>query len=483
MSTLASTPALDVGAMVTGLGGGIALFLYGIRKMTEALTTVAGTRMKSFLGRVTTNRFTAAGAGAAVTAVLQSSSVTSVLVVGFVTSGLLTLPQSVGVIVGANIGTTFTAQIIAFKVTKYALVMIAAGFLVEVIARRERTKYYGIALMGIGLTFFGMGLMSDSAAPLRTYEPFMDFMQRMTNPLLGIAVGALFTALIQSSAATTGLVIVMASSGLVSLEAGIALIFGANLGTCATAMLASIGRPREAVRAGVVHVLFNLIGVALWAGFIPQFAEAVRVISPSYPEVEEASRLAFESPRQIANAHTLFNFANAAIFIWFITPMAWLARRIVPDARAAPEDPGRPRYLDPFYLAQPDVALDRARLEITRLGNHVLGMADRSFHAALEGLPGELPPLRNAEHQADTLHAEIITYLGQLSLAELVDPQPRRIYEYIAAANYLENASDVIGASLLRIGRKRLAAQVRVSPGTREVLAPLHRAAVETGRK
>lgn len=248
---------LDLGAMVTGLGGGLALFLYGMRKMTEALKTVAGTGMKAFLGRVTTNRFTAAGAGALVTAVLQSSSVTTVLVVGFVTSGLLTLSQSVGVIVGANIGTTITAQIIAFKITKYALAMIAAGFLVEILARNERVKYYGIALMGLGLIFFGMTLMGDAAYPLRTHEPFMDLMQRMKNPLLGIAVGALFTALVQSSSATTGLVIVMASEGFLSLEAGIALIFGANIGTCITAMLAAIGRPREAVRTAVVHVLFG----------------------------------------------------------------------------------------------------------------------------------------------------------------------------------------------------------------------------------
>ena len=454
-----------------------------MRKMTEALKTVAGTGMKSFLGRVTTNRFTAAGAGALVTAVLQSSSVTTVLVVGFVTSGLLTLAQSVGVIMGANIGTTITAQIIAFKITKYALVMIAAGFLTEILARNERVKYYGIALMGLGLIFFGMTLMGDAAYPLRSHEPFMELMQRMKNPILGIAAGAIFTALVQSSSATTGLVIVMASEGFLSLEAGIALIFGANIGTCITAMLASIGRPREAVRAAVVHVLFNAVGVLLWVAFIPPFAEVIRVISPTHPEVEASVRLGFETPRQIANAHTLFNVTNTVIFIWFTGPAAWLARRIVPDSKDSADDAGRPVYLDEFYLKQPDTALDRVRLEIGRLGEQVLDMTENSFHAALQGMPGETAALHKQEHHADSLHGAIITYLGKLSTAEMVDPAPRRLSGYIAAANYLENAADVLGTNLVRVGNKRLAAQVKVSGETRSILAPLHAAALEAGRK
>ncbi len=478
----AESSSLEVGAMITGLGGGLALFLYGMRKMTEALKTVAGARMKALLGRLTTNRFSAALAGAGVTAVIQSSSITTVLVVGFITSGLLTLSQSIGIILGANIGTTVTAQIIAFKVTKYALVMIAGGFLVELVARREKIKQYGITVMGLGLIFFGMNLMSDAASPLRAYEPFMAVMQQMRNPLLGILAGAVFTGLVQSSSATTGVAIVMASEGLVSLEAGIAIIFGANIGTCITALIAGIGRPREALQASLAHVIFNLAGVALWFAFIPQFAEAVRLLSPVYPDVEGAARRALETPRQIANAHTLFNVGNALVFIWFTTPLAWVVKKIVPPKKKAEEEAGEPVYLDDFYLQQPSVALDRARLEIGRLGEIVVGMVDKSFHATVKGLPGEVAALHHDEQVADKLHVAIISWLGKLSLGNLVEPQPRQIYEYIAAANYLENAADIVGASLVKSGRKRLAAQVPMSKGTIEMLRPLHAEALKAGK-
>jgi len=474
---------LQFGPLLTGVGGGLALFLYGMRKMTDALKVVAGARMKSFLGRITTNRFTAAFAGAGVTAVIQSSSITTVLVVGFITSGLLTLSQSIGVILGANIGTTVTAQIIAFKITKYALALIAAGFIIEVGARKERNKQYGIVIMGLGLIFFGMDLMSTAASPLQSYQPFMELMQEMRNPVWGILIGAVFTGLVQSSSATTGVVIVMATEGLVSLEAGIALIFGANVGTCITALIAGIGRPREALQAAVAHVIFNLAGVALWLPFIFQFAEAVRVFSPVYEGVEGTLKLSLETPRQIANAHTLFNVGNAIIFIWFATPLAWLVTKMVPPKPKSSEGAGVPIYLDDFFLQQPSVALDRARLEIGRLGEIVLHMVDRSYHAPVEGSEGEIDDLRIDEHCVDELHGAIISYLGKLSLCDLVEPQPRLIYEYIATANSLENAADICGKDLARSGGKRIDAQFEISNATRKKLQELHRLVLDSGKK
>jgi len=474
---------LQYGSLITGLGGGLALFLYGMRKMTEALKVVAGARMKTFLGRITTNRFTAALAGAGVTAVVQSSSITTVLVVGFITSGLLTLSQSIGVILGANVGTTITAQIIAFKVTKYALALIAAGFIIEATARKERVKQYGIVVMGLGLIFFGMDLMSTAASPLRTYEPFMELMQEMRNPILGILVGAIFTALVQSSSSTTGVVIVMATEGLVPLEAGIALIFGANVGTCITALIAGIGRPREALQAATAHVIFNLAGVALWLPFLSQFAETVRLLSPAYEGVEGSVKLSLETPRQIANAHTLFNIGNAFIFIWFTVPLAWLVKKIAPSKPKETESAGTPIYLDDFYLQQPSVALDRARLEIGRLGEIVLKMVDRSYHAPVEGMIDEIDELRIDEHSVDELHGAIISYLGKLSLCDLVEPQPLLIYEYIAAANSLENAADTCGKDLAQSGNKRIDAQFNVSEDTRQKLQVLHQLVLDAGRK
>ena len=244
-----------------GLFGGLALFLFGMDVMTQALKSAAGDYMKDILGKLTRNRFVGVGMGAFVTAIIQSSSVTTVILVGFISAGLMSMSQSVAVIIGANIGTTITAQILAFKVTKIALPLIAGGFLMSFTAKRENWRQIGMIILGLGLVFYGMSIMSTALNPLRSYDPFIQFMISMQNPLLGAAVGALFTAVVQSSSATTGILIVMASQGLIGLESAIAIALGANIGTCVTAGLATIGKPREAVRAAVVHTLFQRAGV------------------------------------------------------------------------------------------------------------------------------------------------------------------------------------------------------------------------------
>jgi len=216
--------------LIVGLLGGLALFLLGMDRMTESLRVIAGDRLRSIPDRLTSNRFTGLLTGAGITAVVQSSSVTTVLIVGFISAGLMTFVQSIPIIFGSNIGTTITAQIIAFNVTRWALVLVAMGFLISVATKRARHRAQGSAIMGLGLVFFGMVVMGEAMAPLRTYDVFIDAMAALENPFLGIAVGALFTALVQSSSATTGVVIVLAGQGLISLEAGIALILGANIG-------------------------------------------------------------------------------------------------------------------------------------------------------------------------------------------------------------------------------------------------------------
>jgi phosphate:Na+ symporter len=209
--------------------------------------------------------------------------------------------------------------------------MIAVGFAMLFIAKNDKTKHYGEMLMGLGMVFFGMHVMSEAMEPLRSYQPFLDLMKTMDNPLVGVLIATAFTALIQSSSASTGIVIVMASQGFISLQAGIALAFGANIGTCATALLAVIGKPREAVRAAIVHLLFNVCGVLIWLPFIGFIAVWMTGISPAYPDLVGAERLAAETPRQIANAHTFFNIANTLIFIWFTTQIARLVEWLVPD--------------------------------------------------------------------------------------------------------------------------------------------------------
>jgi phosphate:Na+ symporter len=431
--------------------------------------------MKDILARLTTNRFMGALTGAFVTAIINSSSVTTVLLVGFISAGLMSLAQSVGVIMGANIGSTVTAQLIAFKVTKAALLMIGVGFTMLFTSKKESIRHYGGMLMGLGLVFFGMGVMSDAMGPLRSYEPFLDVMARMENPLIGILVAALFTGLIQSSAATTGIVIVMATQGFVNLPTGIALAFGANIGTCVTALLASIGKPREAVRAAVVHILFNIAGVLVWVGLIGQLADFVRWISPVYPDLAGPERLAAEVPRQIANAHTLFNVANTLLFIGFTGQFARLAEWLVPDRPLGEEAlVVRARYLDDELLATPSLALDRVRLEVLHMGERVQDMMARIMPAILSGNKDTLHDIERMDDDVDTLHAQIINYLGKISRLTLTERQTGELMRLMEAVNDLENIGDVIETNLIVLGHDRINEGVSISQPTREVLNNFH---------
>ncbi|MBN1585864.1 MAG: Na/Pi cotransporter family protein [Candidatus Omnitrophica bacterium] len=481
MDPLHAPSTLELGALLTGLAGGLALFLFGMRRLVEALKAVAGGRMKRILSRLTTNRFSGLAAGLLVTSVIQSSSLTTVLVVGFITAGLMTSLQAVGVILGAGIGTTVTVQIIAFKVTHYGLILIAVGFFVELVARGERSKYCGAMLMGLGLIFFGMDLMSQATYPLRGYAPFIELMKGMQTVGWGVLWGAVFTGIIQSSAATIGLAIVLASQGFLNLEASIALVFGANIGTCVTALLAAIEKPRPAVRAAMVHILIKILGVLLWIAFVPQMAEFVRSISPAAVQLEGAARLSAELPRQIANAHTLFNLVNAAVFIWFVRPLDWLAGLLVPRGVGKEELRIKPEHLQKVFLEEPDLALDQVRLELNRLGLMALGMVRISYTPVLQGSTEDMSHLKQLDKDVDALHAQIISYLGQLSMKKLVPPQPKKIYLYIATANYIENIGDVVQTNLVGVGKNRLARGVEVSPATQAILEDLYVRVCEAG--
>ena len=470
---------MNWGGMAMNLLGGLALFLFGMDQMAEALKAVAGERMRVVLASLTRNRIMGALTGAFVTAIIQSSSVTTVLVVGFISAGLMSMAQSIGVILGANIGSTITAQIIAFKVTKGALLMIAVGFGLRFISAHEKIGYYGSMLMGVGLIFFGMSVMSDAMYPLRDYEPFLHLMTHMENPAVGILIGLLFTALVQSSAATTGIVIVMASQGFITLTAGIALAFGANIGTCVTALLASIGKPREAVRAALVHVLFNVFGVLIWVGLIPRLAEFVTWFTPVHAQLSGTARLAADTPRQIANAHTFFNVANTLIFIGFTAQLARLVEWLVPD-KPLEEVVARPRYLDEALLDTPSLALDRVRLEIGRIGDQVREMLRLIMPAILGGDRITLRDIARIDDNVDVLHGHVITYLGLISRKQLTENQTRDFVNLMAAVNDLENIGDIIETDLVHLGNQRISEGVSISPSTRQVLTQLHQAVATT---
>jgi len=458
-----------------GLAGGLAMFLFGLDLMAKALQSAAGTSMKFVLGKLTKNRVLGAITGAFVTAVLNSSSVTTVLVVGFISAGLMTLAQSISVIMGANIGSTFTAQIVAFNVTQYALAMVAIGFAMMFTAKREKVELYGSMLLGLGLLFYGMGVMGSSMAPLVDYQPFLEFMQRMEVPILGILAGMVFTAMVQSSAATTGIAIVMASEGLVSLEAGIALALGANIGTCVTALLAAIGKTREAQRAAAAHILFNVLGVLLWVGFIGQLAELVRWISPVHAELQGSAKMAAEVPRQIANAHTVFNVANTLIFLPFTAQLARLVEKLLPDRPEAAETViVTAKYLDEALVEAPTLALERVRLELGHMGEVVEEMLVSLGAALQSGSQSALDEIHRLDDHVDILHKHILTYLGEIRRQPLTDKESQEFLSLMSTSDYLESIGDVVEDGLAEVGHKMLNEGVRPSDETLLMLRDLY---------
>jgi phosphate:Na+ symporter len=467
------TVTLHTWTMITGLFGGLAIFLFGLDQLTDMLKVIAGGRMRDLLSRVTTSRLRGVLAGGFTTAVIQSSSVTTVLVIGFVSAGLMSLDQSIGVIMGAGIGTTVTAQIVAFKVTQYSLVAVVIGFAMQFFFDGDRMKRYGTMLLGLGLVFYGMNMMGDATLPLRSYPPFIDLMAHMDNAFLAVLVSASFTAVIQSSSATTGVIIVLASQGLISLEQGIALVFGANIGTCVTALLASIGKQRAALRAAMVHVMVNVLGVLIWFAFIDELAELSRWLSPTAADLTGASRIAAETPRQIANAHTLFNVGNTILFIGFTGVFAWFVTKLVPERR--PTGPGaiEPRFLDPALIETPAIALDAARMEIVRMASHVAPMVKQATPAVLSGSPADLDHIELLDKEIDILHEAIVRYLGKVSRESLSTQESESLHDYLAAATIYENIGDIVETDLVHVGRQRLHGDVRVSPKTEAMLSSL----------
>jgi len=446
-----------------------------MEKMSDALKNVAGEKMKDILAMLSNNRFMGLITGAGVTAVIQSSSVTTVMLVGFVSANLMSLSQSIGVILGADIGTTITAQIVAFKVTKYALLLLAVGFAMLFISKKEKIQQYGYMVMGLGMIFFGMGVMSEAMNPLRTYQPFIDLMANMSNPLLGILVATIFTALVQSSSATMGVVIVLAMQGLISLEAGIALALGANIGTCVTAGLASIGKPREAVRVAASHVLFKVLGVLIMLPLIGPFAEFVVYISPSPTEgVTGIDAIASVLPRQVANAHTLFNIGIAVLFLPFISQFARLVYRLVPDKPIEEEKEIQPKFLSDMLFHTPSLALDAARHEVKRMGKRVDLMSSAMIPAVLTGDKASLLAVRDMYDEVDVLHRHIVTYLAKVGQLQLNEHQTLKLTNIMAAVNDLDHIGDLIEINMVELGLRRVDKGFKISEPTQKVINTLH---------
>lgn len=462
-----TTDSIKWFTLIVGLIGGLALFLLGMDLMTDALRLVVGDRAKAVLEKLTSNRFAGLLTGAGITAVIQSSSVTTVLVVGFISAGLMSFIQSIPIILGSNIGTTVTAQIIAFNITNWALVLISVGFGMSALAKRQTRKSQGTAVLGLGLIFFGMVVMGEAMSPLRTYEPFIKMMETLDNPLLGILAGAVITAILQSSSATTGIVIVLASQGLITPGAGIALVLGANIGTSVTALLAAIGKPREAQRAAVAHLLFNVVGVLIWIPFVGWLVSIVGNIGGG-------------TAREVANAHTVFNVINALIFLPFVTPFAALVTKLVPDKPV--EGEMRPKYLDKSLIRSPSLALSAARMEMLRMASRVQGMLADILPAVLDGSIDTLEDVASMDDEVDLLHGLLLEYLGDIGEARLSEASSDELMDLFEATNSLEAIGDIIETNLVTLGHQRIGASITVSEQTREVLDIYHTAVSDAFR-
>lgn len=456
------TESPDWFILTMGLLGGLAVFLLGMDRTISGFKGLAGNRLRWVLAHLTGNRLYGATTGASITALIQSSSVTTVIVVGLISAEAMSLTQAIPVIFGANIGSTITAQIIAFNVTKYALAVVAVGYAVEFFGRRERIERIGRTVMGLGLVFFGLSLMALAMVPLQDHQGFQDAMASISNVWVGIALGALFTALVQSSAATTAIVISLAAQGLITLELAIALVLGANIGTSITAQLAAIGKPPEARRAAFVHTSFNVIGALIWVPFIGYLADIAIRLSPED-----------DVARQVAWAHTVFNVANVFIFIWFTRWFALAAERVIKDRPRESAYAIEARYLSPELLGTPSLALDRARMEIARMGARVRDMVIEGVPAAVSGTEADLAFVAAADNEVDQLDAHVVAYLGRISQREITREQTDELLGLLEAAGDIEAIGDAVSNNLVSDGRRRLDMGLVISPSTVAIINDL----------
>lgn len=394
--------------------GGLALFLYGMQMMSNGLEAAAGNKMKQILEKLTANRFLGVLVGAGITAVIQSSSATTVMVVGFVNSGMMTLKQAVWIIMGANIGTTITGQLIALDVGQLAPLFAFAGVALIVFVKKQKVHHYGLIVAGLGILFIGMEMMSGAMMPLRESEAFVSLMTKFSNPVLGILAGMIFTALIQSSSASVGILQALASSGLIGLPNAVFVLFGQNIGTCITAILAAIGTNRNAKRTTVIHLMFNIIGTTIFT--------IVCILTPLTSLVENWTPGNVSA--QIANMHTLFNIVTTLLLLPFGTYLAKLAVKILPEKQEEMEGVMHMGFIHPMETKR-DTQIGLSAIAVTGIKNELhrmIGMAkenvEKSFVCVKDGKRELLEEVREREEYIDYLNKEISKYISKVLVNE-----------------------------------------------------------------
>ncbi len=426
--------------ILLGLLGGLALFLYGMQMMSSGLEAAAGNRMKRILERLTANRFLGVLVGAVITAVIQSSSATTVMVVGFINSGMMNLRQAVWIIMGANIGTTITGQLIALDVGALAPLFAFVGVAMVVFLKRPQIHHYGNILAGLGVLFIGMDMMSSSMAPLRDWPVFVEVVSTFSNPVIGILVGALFTALIQSSSASVGILQALAVGGVIGLDSAVYVLFGQNIGTCITAVLAAIGTSRNAKRSTVIHLIFNLFGTVLFTVIcqLTPLTEFMVGLTPGNPAA------------QIANMHTLFNIVTTVLLLPFGNGLVSLAMRVLPDRKESGEEGMHLAYLvpNPTHTKQ-EHPIGFSAMYVTQLRqelNRMLRMARDNiatgFQAVLEVDTKQVAEAEEREEYLDYLNKEISQYISKVIVHETNEQDSTAISAYFKITGNIERIGD-----------------------------------------
>ena len=421
-----------------GLLGGLALFLYGMQMMSEGLENAAGDRMERILEKLTANRFIGVLVGALITAVIQSSSATTVMVVGFVNSGMMTLQQAVWIIMGANIGTTITGQLVALDIGAFAPIIAFIGVGMIVFMKNPKLHHVGAIMGGFGMLFIGMDMMGAAMEPLREFPPFIELMTSFTNPVFGIIAGAVFTAVIQSSSASVGILQTLAATGLIPFSSAVFVLFGMNIGTCITAVLASIGTNRSAKRTTIIHLMFNLIGTAIFTVLcltLP-IADFVAAITPGKPDA------------QIANMHTLFNIATTLLLIPFGTYLAAAATKILPDTKEDQENAsilgqlnkefGRSRT----HLGADMIHMDILRQEIGRMLVLAGENTSRCYQAVLHVDSVAVKKATEVEGLIDTLNRDISQYISKILVSSNSDSNVTSFEQYFLITGNAERIGD-----------------------------------------
>lgn len=423
---------------ILGLLGGLALFLYGMQMMSAGLESAAGNKMKEILEKLTANRFLGVLVGAGITAVIQSSSATTVMVVGFVNSGMMTLNQAVWIIMGANIGTTITGQLIALDVGAMAPLIAFIGVAMIVFMKNPKIQYVGQIFAGLGILFIGMNMMGDAMTPLREYPPFINLMTRFSNPAVGILAGTVFTAVIQSSSASVGILQALALSGVISLRNAAFVLFGQNIGTCITAVLASIGTERSAKRTTIIHLMFNIIGTIIFTTVCLTLPLTDLVASFSGANIS----------RQIANMHTLFNITTSILLIPFGNKMAALAVKILPEKEEEKDHHKHLKYIKPVDTSV-DANIGTSAIYMEGLRNEVQRMLEmarinvgKSFDAFLKGSSKSLEEVEKREDYIDYLNREISRSISKMMVHETNEKNSKNIGSYFDMTGNIERIGD-----------------------------------------